>query len=291
MASFSNKKQLRFVITLGLGKFGSSNNNQITLEGFRATVEIDKAGGAQMSTLRAQIYGVSQSHMNSITTLQWQPGYLIDGNKIDVYAIDGAQETLVFSGNIVNAWAHYQNMPDVFLQIQAQAAYHAQLTPVAPHSYKGAVDVASVMSQIAQSMGYSFENNGVSVQLSNVYLPNTAMEQAKNLAHAAGIDLYVDDTVLAITPRHVPRGGLIPEISAQSGLVGYPTFNGVGVNLQMLFNPAVKFGGAIKVVTSIPRAAGQWKVASIAHRLESEKPDGAWFSAILGNTIGLAITS
>lgn len=33
--SFDNKKALRFVITLGTGKFGSSNNDQITLQGFR----------------------------------------------------------------------------------------------------------------------------------------------------------------------------------------------------------------------------------------------------------------
>ena len=52
--SFQNKKELRFVITLGTGSFGSTSNNQITLEGFRATVSIDKAGFRQMGTLRAR---------------------------------------------------------------------------------------------------------------------------------------------------------------------------------------------------------------------------------------------
>jgi len=57
MPSFSNKKQLRFVITLGTGKFGSSNNDTVTLQGFRAIAEIDKAGGMMMGTLKAKIYG------------------------------------------------------------------------------------------------------------------------------------------------------------------------------------------------------------------------------------------
>lgn len=83
-----------------------------------------------------------------------------------------------------------------------------------PTSVKGSVDVATLMGQLAQSMGYSFENNGVSVQLSNPYLPGTAIDQVKALARGAGIDLYVDDNVLAITPANTPRGGLIPEISA-----------------------------------------------------------------------------
>jgi hypothetical protein len=287
--SFENKKELRFIITLGTGKFGLSSNNQIRLEGYRATVEIDKAGGMMMGTLRAQIYGVQQSDMNSITTLQWKPRSLIP-NTVEVYAIDGAQETLVFTGNIVNAWGNYQSMPDVFLQIQAQSAYFAQLTPVAPRSYKGQIDVASIMGQIARTMGYTFENNGVQVQLSDMYLANTGLEQAKTLARAAGIDLYVDDNVLAITPPNVPRGGLIPEISAQTGLVGYPTFDGVGVNFQTVFNPSITFGGAIKLVTSIKQAAGQWIVTSVAYRLESEKPGGAWFTTVRGNANGLAIS-
>lgn len=288
MPSFENKKALRFVITLGTGKFGSSNNDTITLQGFRATADIDKAGGMMMGTLRAKIYGVKQADMNSVTTLQWKPGTLIP-NTVEVYAIDGAAETLVFAGNIVNAWADYQSMPDVFLHIQAQAAFFNALKPIPPRSFKGRVDVPSVMAQIARDLGYTFENNGVTTQLVDVYLPNTGMEQAKDLARAAGCDLYLDDKILAITPPNVPRKVIIPLISSASGLVGYPTFDGVGVNFQTLFNPAITFGGSVKLVTDVQQAAGEWVVTSVGHRLESEKPGGAWFSNVRGNANGLAV--
>lgn len=289
MPSFDSKKQLRFVITLGTGKFGSSNNDTITLQGFRAIADIDKAGGMMMGTLRAKIFGVKQVDMNSVTTLQWKPGTLIP-NTVEVFAIDGAAETLVFAGNIVNAWADYQSMPDVYLHIQAQSAFFNALKAIPPRSFKGRVDVASVMAQIARDLGYTFENNGVTTQLVDVYLPNTGMEQAKDLARAAGCDLYLDDKILAITPPNVPRKVIIPLISPASGLVGYPTFDGVGVNFQTLFNPAVTFGGSIKLETDVQRAAGEWVVTSVGHRLESEKPGGAWFSTIRGNQNGLAVT-
>jgi len=253
-------------------------------------VDIDKAGGMMMGTLRDQIFGISQGDINSITTLQWKPKSFIP-NTVQVFAIDGAQETLIFTGNIINAWGNYQAMPDVFLMIQAQAAYFAQLKPVAPRSYKGTVDVATAMRQIASQMGYIFENNGVNVQLSNQYLPNTALEQAKALARAAGIDLYIDNGTLAITPANTARSTPVSLISAQTGMAGYPTFDGVGVNFQTLFNPSVVFGGSIQIVTDVLQAAGVWIVTSIAHRLESEKPDGAWFSTIRGNQSGLAISS
>ena len=97
--SFENKKALRFVITLSTGKFGSSNNDRITLQGFRASVDIDKTGGVQMGTLRAKIYGVSESDVNSITSFTMQApvngGYLYQPNTVEVFAIDGDVETLV----------------------------------------------------------------------------------------------------------------------------------------------------------------------------------------------------
>lgn len=284
-----NKKRLKFIITLGTGKFGASDNNQITLEGYRAVADIDKAGGMMMGTLRARIYGVTQDDMNSITTLQWKPQETIP-NTVEVYAIDGDTETLVFAGNIVNAWGDYQAMPDVYLRLQAQSAFINQLKPVPPRSFKGSIDVASVMSQITKDLGYNFENNGVSVTLTDVYLSNTGLEQAKDLAHAANIDLYLDDKTLAITPQNGPRGELIPEISAESGLIGYPTFDGIGVNFQTLFNPAITFGGRIKLVTDITQAKGEWIVTSIGYRLESEKPGGAWLANVRGNANGLAIS-
>lgn len=284
-----NKKRLKFIITLGTGKFGASDNDQIVLEGYRATADIDKAGGMMMGTLRARIYGVTQDDMNSITTLQWKPQEIIP-NTVEVYAIDGDTETLVFAGNIVNAWGDYQTMPDVYLRLQAQSAFINQLKPVPPRSFKGSIDVASVMSQIARDLGYNFENNGVSASLTDVYLPNTGLEQAKDLAHAANIDLYLDDKTLAITPANSPRGELIPEISADSGLIGYPTFDGIGVNFQTLFNPSITFGGRIKLVTDIKQAKGEWIVTSIGYRLESEKPGGAWLANVRGNANGLAIS-
>jgi hypothetical protein len=293
MPSFSNKKELLFVIALGTGTFGSSSNNQITIRGFRSTVDIDKGGGMMFAHLRAQIYGVSQSDMNSITTLQYK-ALTVQPNTISVYAIDGQQQTLVFQGNIVNAWGNYQSMPDVFLQIDAQAAYLNQLQVIGPSSYQGTADAATIMGQLAATMGYAFENNGVSVPLSNVYLPGTGIDQARALARAAGIWWGIDNGILWITAQYKPRASstTIPEISPQSGLRGYPTFDGQGyINFECLFNPAITFLGHIRLVTSIPKASGQWTVVGVAHRLESEKPGGAWFSTVRVNSSGLVPTN
>lgn len=280
--SFEYKKELKFVLTLGTGQFGSSNKNTVTLQGLRATADIDKAGGAQMSELRAKIYGVPQSDMNSICTLQWKPDTQLK-NKVQVYAIDGPQETMIYSGMLINAWGDYQGMPDVFLMLQAQMAYDTQLTPSPPISFNGQTDAAAVMQQIASGMGFTFENNGVNVQLSDIYLPGTLMQQAKALARHAGIQMFLDDPVLAICPANAPRNVTqIPLISSASGMVGYPTFDAVGVNFRCLFNPAVKFGAPFQLQSDLPQATGQFYATSLGYHLESEKPGGMWFMQIRG---------
>ena len=289
MRSFENKKALKFVIKLGSATFGATTSDTVTIQGFRAVADIDKAGGMMMGTLRAKIYGVKQADMDSVTTLMWKPGTRI-ANTVEVYTIEGAIETLVFAGNIVNAWGDYQSMPDVFLHIQAQAAYFSGLQAVSPLSIAGGVSVAVVMAQIAKDMGLTFENNNVNVTLTDVYLSNTLKEQALELARAGNFALYIDDKTLAITNRYEPRKGFIPEISPETGLVGYPSFDGIGVNFRTLFNPAVTFGGAVNLTTDNTQAKGQWVVVSMSHHLESEKPGGAWFTTIRGNDNGLAIT-
>lgn len=268
--SFHTRKNLRFEISIG-------DAQTITLDGRRASVVIENAGGMCMGTLNARIYGVRQEDMNSVTTLQWQQQELTR-NSIKVTAIDGDIETLVFSGNIVQAWADYSGMPDVFLHIEAQSCYMGLLEPAEVKSFDGETDVAQVMSRIAKELNLSFENNGVNVKLYDGYYANTPVEQAREIAETANIDLYIDTEVLAITPRAQARRGEIPVFSRDSGMVGYPTFDGIGVLVNIYFSPSVKFGGKIKIESDIPRASGEWIVSGCTHILESENPGGPWQS-------------
>lgn len=275
MQSLSNKKAIRVEIKLGNGTFG--NNDQTILEGLRTSLNISLAGGLQWGQCRGKIYGMPQSDMNAITTYAPRVG-AFKPNIMRAYAIDGVQESLVFVGNIVTAWADYQSMPDVCLDIQAQAGAVDLLKAVPPRSFKGAVDVATAMKQIAGSMGYGFENNGVSVVLQDVYLANTGLTQAKDLAAMAGVVMWFDGQTIAIAPKGVARGSVKPMVSAKTGMVGYPTFDGVTVMCRTLYNPAITQGALVQIETDVQRASGEWLVLSLDHVLESEKPGGQWFS-------------
>ncbi|MHB1956794.1 MAG: hypothetical protein ACYCOU_23990, partial [Sulfobacillus sp.] len=95
--------------------FSQNDNsaNSITLQGLRADVSIDNAGGAMMGNLNASIYGLPLEHINKLTSLQWKvplltvPGSTFSMYMVQVYAIDGSQETLLFNGEVLNAWGDF----------------------------------------------------------------------------------------------------------------------------------------------------------------------------------------
>ena len=278
--SFQNKKQLRFVVTLAEGVF-SDKNNQVVLDGFRAVVEVQKAGGQMMSTSTVRIYGLAQELMNQLTTLAFKAMSYVK-NTIDVIVLDGDQQTLIFRGQIINAWGDYSGMPDVCLYIETQTGYFQQLELGDPLVYKGTANVSDLMLALAKKLGVPLESNGVTAKITNPNYGGSTIDQIRNLAADTKTDFYLDDTVLAICPKGLTRKrtARVPLITSQSGLIGYPTFDKVGITFNTLFNPSILFGSQIIMESDIPQANGLWQVCGMVHKLESEKPGGAWFTTV-----------
>lgn len=285
--SFQNIKRLRFTITLALGTF-ADGTNQVILEGFRSIVDVQKGGGQMMSSCNLRIFGLSQSLMAQLTTLAFL-ALSYTKNVIKIEAVDGDKVDLVYIGAIINAWGDYSTMPDVSLYIETQTGFFDQVKISEPLAFKGVANVADLMQTLANKIGVAFENNNVVSKIQNPNYNGTIIDQLRNLAQDTQTEFYLDDTVLAICPKGIARTKtkIIPIISSETGLIGYPSFDKVGVTFRVLFNAAIRFGGQIEMRSEIPQANGTWQVVSINHNLESEKPDGQWFSTIRCTSTGL----
>lgn len=270
-------RRLKFDFELGKGEFGESGTNAVSLEGFRASAKIVKAGGNAMSTAQITIYGMTLSKARSISTLGLRPATQ-RLNKVTVQAGDeGGAMSAVFDGTITNAWIDFQGMPTVSLQVLAHTGRFEAIKPVKPTSYNGSVDAATILSGLATLMGKRFENNGVSVQISNPYYSGTAREQALACVKEAGINWNgLDDLTLAIWPKGQTRGSQVVEVSPTTGMIGYPTFNQFGISVQTIFSPSMGLGGKVKVDSKLDEARGEWVVYTLAHDLECETPGGRW---------------
>jgi Baseplate hub gp41 len=285
------QRALSFQFQLGTGSFGDSGSaNSKTVSNVRASVRIEKNGAPAMNRASMRIWGLTASTMNQLSRVGVRPD-ATRNNIVTVTAGDsGGNMSLAFAGVIQEAWPDFSNVPEASLNITAFTGLLAQMKPVAPSSYPGPTDVADIMKDLAGKMGYTLENNGVSVILSSPYLPGTARMQALAAADAADIFVVFDDDngVMSILPKQGARKGTAPTLDPTNGtLIGYPSYIGPGqIGLRCLYNPAVRFMGNVNVQKSIVGGAnGTWRVNNLIHNLESQIPDGAWFSEITAQNL------
>lgn len=136
------------------------------------------------------------------------------------------------------------------------------------------------MQNLAIQGGYIFENNGVSVILSTPYFHGSARDQMMACATAGNFNWIIDDNTLAIWPKGKSRGGTVPVISSATGMVGYPTFQSPGISVRTIFNNQLRYGASVKVESILPFANGTFTMFQLSHELQSETPNGTWFTEI-----------
>jgi hypothetical protein len=263
--------------------FSESGTNTVTIEDARASVRIQNSGSLAGSEAQISVWGITPNLMNQLSTL----GVVISLVPRDSIAVsvgdDGGAMTTIFIGNIIQAYADYASMPDVPFRMQCLAGASAAATTVAPSSFKGSTSIKTILEALASSVGWSFENSGVDVSLSNPYYSGSALNQIRQIAEHAGINAQVINDVLAIWPKYGARQNLgLPVVAPppDGNLIGYPNYTQQGLMLRTLFDRRISFGAQIKVQSSLPRANGTWNVLKLDHALDAVIPGGEWSSTI-----------
>jgi hypothetical protein len=294
------KRKIRLKFQLGQGNFGSSGQNTVTVpEGYQIGVQVSKAGGVSMSECRLRAYGLPLQLMNQLWTLNKQL-YGVRKNVITVEAGDDESGMgVVFIGTVFQSWVNV-DAPSASLDLVAYTGLLDATRPLQPTTIKGSADVSFIISGLAQQMGYRFENNGVNVRLQNQYLSGTGRDQILQAAKAANVNVLFDDTTgasgatgapaqgtVAIWPKNSARNvASIPILSKDTGLIGYPSWTDNGLVLTSMFNPNITFGARVQVQSDITPANGTWTIFKVDHDLESETPDGRWFTRLEATTLG-----
>jgi hypothetical protein len=274
------RRRIDLTFKLGTGSFGEDGTDTLTLTGLRCSADIN-ATGISMSTLDLNVFGMTLDQMNKLTILNTLFYTDLRFNNVQVSAGSDDQMSVIFEGNIIEAWADFSNIPDVSFHVTANCGALDALKPVQPTSYKGAVNITTMLENIAATMTppRKFNSNGVSVTLHDVYLPGTLGDQIKKLCSMAAIDYYDDGTTLSVYSNSgsAENFGLV-EISPETGMVGYPAFAQNAIYVKSLFNPLIVFGTLAKVTSSLPVASKTLRVNAVSHTLSSESPNGPWYT-------------
>jgi hypothetical protein len=282
------RRHIDLQFQLGQGSFSGAGQNTVDVTGLRCSASIIKAGGWTNSTLELRVWGLSLSVMNDLSTLG-KPLPAIRNNVVTVKPrSEDSGATVAFTGVIQQAWADMQSIPESVFVVQATSGMFEQLRPLPPTSYNGVADVGDVMAGIANQMGLNFTNSGVDEQVSHPYLSGTGVQQVRQLASAARIEWIIENNTLAIWPTGASRDPASNPIlvSADTGMVGFPSWTAQGLMVKTLYNPEISYGAAIKIESDITPANGLWSPFKIDHNLESEVTEGSWFSMIEASSFG-----
>lgn len=267
------EKALRITVTLDDGGVGS----QMIFTANAMSARIQKQGVPELPKASVSIWGLSHEQMTQLTFLSFN-ALSLRRNVIEIQAgeVGGALAT-VFQGEIATAAPNMNASPSPEMQIEAISAAYPKLIPQSPTSVQGEVSVDDIMKKIASDAGMSFENHGVSGSIANVYFRGGPITKAKWVARTIGADLVIDDTTMVLVPAGSTRGTEavgIDLISPETGEIGYPTFDSMGIRASCFFNPNLRVMGLCRVSSMMPRASGVWKIYSLSHELAANIPGG-----------------
>ncbi|MFT8815496.1 baseplate hub protein [Acetobacter fabarum] len=314
-AALANR-QVRVVFTLAQDGFGPGGAETITLSGYCVHCHIMSTGLESGMSCALRVEGLAQPLLNRLSLMQ--AGMAAQTrNTVTIMAGNSAAQgslPVVFSGGVVEAFVDYANSPDVAFEVRALSGALPAAVPVAPTSFGGDVPVATVMQALASKAELGFANYGVQTLLrGGVYYKGAVAEQVDSCARAARISYQIGVGVLAIWPAGMVAGayGPVRPVSVATGLVGYPSYSQYGVVFQTVFNPDIRFRDTVSLQTGTATQAtaggvaglastqagpaqasqmrtgggtlptgGLWVVQNVRHDLQTEQPDGSWFTTV-----------
>jgi len=278
-------RRIEVSIQLGEGNFGQGGFNTVTLSGLRMLAEIKYAVLPHPGEAVLTIWGMTLDQMNKLSVAGTQ--YKYRQNKVLIKAGDDQSGlTAVFNGIITMAFPAFAGQPNAPFVIAASPGPGIALPPVKPVSFEGATSVETALRQIVQPAGLKLENNGVNVTLTNPYFPGTVMDQVNAACRAADCMGTIDSasSTLAIWPKNAGRNtSSVPLIAPETGMISYPQFQTMMVQVRTIFDPTIGGAGTkFRVKSQLSAANGIWNLTQKDYLIASEMPDGPWEMTLAG---------
>ncbi|MFS9881256.1 hypothetical protein WKV47_22605 [Salmonella enterica] len=270
------QRDITVEFTLSDGRtFDKGKGNILTIPGAKCFATVTVYGGTAGTQITLYIWGLSPAHMADLSYRGvWRPAQST-ANKMRVKA-DGR---LIFEGDITDAYADYNQAPDIPLILTGQVSFNLRNQTAADFSAKGDVPVADIIRALASSAGLKFENQGVSRSLSNPHFSGNLVQQMLDAASAADINIDLGDVEkVTIWPKDKALDIPAVHISPDHGLIGYPVYTMTGLSATTIFCPDLFIGRRVHLESSLPNVTGDYQLTGVIHTITSRTVGGPWNS-------------
>lgn len=265
---------------------GYAQTGSLVLEvsALRVQFKVKKTTKKEPNTCEVVISNLNADHR---ALLQQQGGKFI---LLAGYESTGAEQ--LFIGDVRNV-AHVRDAADWNTTIHSGDGERAYRWARINESFKGGTPVSDVLGKIVSAMGIAQGNlgtvlAGLNAQYVNgIALQGSAQRELDTILRSQGYTWSIVDGALSVLKNDTTLGGLIPEWSVDTGLVGSPEFGaaeknkGPLVKAKHLLAPQVKPGAKIKLVSE--RFNGEIRVVVVDHTGDTD--GGDWYTEVEGEPL------
>ncbi|HII3146508.1 TPA: hypothetical protein ACY3HI_004963 [Citrobacter braakii] len=274
--SLYSKRSLRFEFVNETSSFDESGNNTISISEARATVSFQSAGNLFGTQINVSIFGLGIDMLAALSS-KAMGLFGSDTERISMKVFVG--ETAIFAGYMTSSIANMNAIPNAALMITATANADLQNKPASPFSFNGATPVPDIINAICNAAGYKAYITGLDgLVVTNPHYEGSIFTQLESLCNDVNVAMSVAPPSISFWPQDSTRDDVMPFISPEYGLIGYPIFSNGGLMFQTQFSTLLTTGRNVQIETSLPHASGVYKLTSVNHELSSWMNDGPWHS-------------
>lgn len=282
------KRAITVTLQVGKGAYGESGYDSYTYSGLKVRLQSEFVSLPAQSWGIIGVYGMpfNDMIMLSRTGLEATNARY---NQIIVEAGETGKMTTVFSGVYLFGAPQFTQPESPFVVEAFMGGGVLALKPVSPVSFSGSVDGVTVLKAILSGSGYAYEGPSSLGPLTRPYHAGTRQQMINEVLAALKCNGHIDDRdhVLSVWPKgSVRTGSAPPVISPANGMIGYPSFDRIFMDVRTVFDISLASLGLAQPFTvqgsQFPPANGTWYTRRMGLDLLSQTPGGPWEMQIHG---------
>lgn len=278
-----SRKTLRFEFENYSGAFDDKGNTRISIADGKAMCKISYMGNTGGFQAEATLYGLGIELIATLSAKGIGP-YTDQLARIGMVIYAG--DTEVFNGQIFSCYANMNAIPESGVIISAVAGGDLSRSTAKPFSQEGSQQYKDVLSAICKANDYNLIPVGIDgIFGSNIYLMGSPLDQLRYACNAAGLAMAINGKTVTVWKPGTKVDSVIPQVSPEYGLIGYPVFTPSGITFQTQFSTYLAQGRYVKLTTSLPHATGTYQLFAVDHYLSSWVKDGPWLTIAQGTKV------
>jgi len=193
-----------------------------------ATVSCQSAGNLFGTQVSVSIYGLGLELLAALSSkAMGLYGPNTESVKLSIYI----ENVTIFVGFLTSSMANMA-VPNAALLITATANAELQNKVASPFSFNGSTSLITLLTAICKNAGYSPLIAGLEGKtVNNPHYEGSVFDQLEKACYDMGISMSVTPPSISFWETKNKRDSIIPLISPEHGLIGYPIFSNGGVKV------------------------------------------------------------